>query len=823
MKIANYSFFQILKPFVITVLLFITAVWFFNTIETFLFYKYQDSISFLAITKSFFNLTAVFCLYSFIIFPFYLLIGLWKQKAAQIFAAFLFAIFTLLEIGLFKYYKQTDVLMGAELVARPVAEILTTIRNSSNILINISLIVAVIAFFIVIPLFLKKVKIFNNLLSQIITVITIGILAACTVFYQQSENKALNRYLESKSFYFFSAVKDYFMHKPDDSSFFIFDDKGKTEKIEKNEMLLKEYAEMFPFRTILDLNYPMERSSSEIPDVLSPYFNKSEKQPHIVIVIVESLGSYIMGEKENGVSFTPFLDSLASVGLYWKNCLATTPRTFGVVPAVIASVPHGMKGFQFGIMPKHHSLFSILNNNDYNTNFFYGGDPSFDSMLDFLTVQEPNHIDNFQPQMKTYQKKDLANYWALYDHVLFNESFKFLKKQENKKPNVNVYLTLTTHEPFYGGDKELKKIYEPKTEKIFAKLNPKIKKQLLPVKDIIMPFTYLDDCMRDFFYHYSQQPDFENTIFIITADHSYGYHKNDLANYSVPLIIWSPLLKTDKTFPNIVSHNAITPSVISYLQNNYNLKVPEQIAWCSDGLDTTSFFNPSEKVMFLNYNRKVNTMVYHQFYYEQSDNKLYKIDKNLDLEAVADPVIIEDIKSKFNILKYVNNYVYHNDRLIKSDNKSDNKYKIIKGYENKDTIICKTPDTIPSIQGINVYDILPEQKITGKYHKIKINLTADLVINDYVYQDRQMVLVFKCRGKNFEYISKENITKYIEDDDILCDKKYEMTVEKEIDINDLESFFAHIYVATNESDANWSPDKKITISNIRVLISGKKI
>jgi len=819
MKIIRNNNIQILRIYVITVILFITAGWFFNTIETLLFFKYQDSISFLAITKSFFNLTAVFCLYSFIILPFYFLIGLWKQKAAQIFAAVLFAILTLLEIGLFLYYKKTGVLMGAELVARPVSEILTTIRNSSNILINISLIVAIIAFFTVTPLFLKKVKIFNNLLSHIITVLIIGIIAVCTVFYQQSENKALNKYLESKSFYFFSVVSEYFIHKPE-INYFIFDDKGKAEKIEKNEIILKEYAEMFPFRTFLDLNYPMERSSSEIPDVLSPYFNKSEKQPYIVIVIVESLGSYIMGEKGNGVSFTPFLDSLASVGLYWKNCLATTPRTYGVVPAIIGSVPHGMKGFQFGIMPKHHSLFSILNSNDYSTNFFYGGDPNFDSMLDFLTVQDPNHIDNFQPQMKTYQKKDLANYWALYDHVLFNESFKFLKKQENKKPNINVYLTLTTHEPFYGGDKELKKIYEPKTEKIFAKLNPKIKKQLLPVKDIITPFTYLDDCMRDFFHHYSQQPDFENTIFIITGDHSYGFHKNDLANYSVPLIIWSPLLKTPQTFPNIVSHNAITPSVISYLQNNYNLKVPEKIAWCNDGLDTTSIFNPHEKVLFLCYDRKVNEMVYNQYYYEHNGNKLYIIDENLDLHEVVDKMVIEDIKSKFNTLKYVNNYVYYNNKLIKNDNQSDNKYKIIKGYENKNTIICKTPDTIPSIHGINIYDILPEQKIAGKYNKIKIKLSADLVINDLVYQDGQMALVFKCIGKELEYISKENITKYIEDDDIIRDKKYELSIEKEIDINELKSFLLHIYIATNENDDYWRPDKKITISNIRVLISG---
>jgi hypothetical protein len=384
-----------------------------------------------------------------------------------------------------------------------------------------------------------------------------------------------------------------------------------------------------------------------------------------------------------------------------------------------------------------------------------------------------------------------------------------------------VYLTLTTHEPFSGGDKRLKAIYEPKIEKIFSKLDAKQKKYFLPIKEIICPFIYLDDCMRNFINQYSQQPDFENTIFIITGDHSYGIHKNDLAHYSVPLIIWSPLLKEHRTFPNIVSHWAITPSIISFLQNNYDVKVPTHIAWCSDGLDTASVFKPSEKVLFLNYERKINAMVYNQYYYEYSNERLYKIDANLDLEVIDDVPLIENIRSKFNTLKYVNNYVYHNDKLIKPNKHFDNEYKIIKGYENNNAIVCKTPDTIPSISGVSIFDIMPVQKIIGSYKKIKIRLVADLVINDFVYQDKQMKLNFICKGSGFEYISKENITKYITDEDVLCNKKYALFIEKEIDVSDLEKFSVHICVTTNEHDANWQPDKKITLSNIKTIIWGK--
>jgi len=85
-----------------------------------------------------------------------------------------------------------------------------------------------------------------------------------------------------------------------------------------------------------------------------------------------------------------------------------------------------------------------------------------------------------------------------------------------------------------------------------------------------------------------------------------------------------------------------------------------------------------------------------------------------------------------------------------------------------------------------------------------------------------MLLNFVCSGKDFQYLSKENITKYIADDDILCDKKYELSIEKEIDMNDLEKFYVHIYVSTNEYDVHWRPDKRITMSNARVLILKKQ-
>ena len=815
------KFTKSLKPYIIVTLLFISTGIIFNTIEAVIFCKYQNSVSFLTIFQSYVNIIAVFCLYSLIILPLYVLIGLLKQKVAQIITSILFSILISLEIGLFIYSKQAGVLMGTELIIRPFSEIWMTIRNSSNITIDIISIIAVCAFFIALPFVLKKTKLLNSSLSLLVSFIIIGVLSVCMVFYQRDRNQTINNYIESKSYYCFSSIVNYITEEPE-VEYFVVDEEGY--RIEKDETLLKKYISLFNNKSLADLEYPMERPATEFPDVLSPFFNKSEKQPNIVVIIVESLDSYLMNDTHRTISFTPFLDSLANTGLYWKYCLSSTPRTSGVLPAVMGSVPHGMKGFQFGIMPQHHSLFSILKNNDYYTNFFYGGDLNFDCMLDFVAKQEPYHIANFLPQLQKLKKKKRANWWGVYDYFLFEEGLNFLQTLSPKKPTVNVYLTITTHDPFTREDKKLKAYYDPKIEEIFSKLDQKQKDYFLPVKDRVAGYKYLDDGIRNFITNYSKQPEFENTIFLITGDHSIGIHKNTLSHYSVPLIIWSPLLKTHKTFPNIVSHVAITPSIISFLQNNYGVKVPERLSWCSLGLDTASVFNPAEKILFLSYDRKVVSMIYNQYFFEKTDysnTRVSIINENLDLEEINDTKLTENLQSIFNTLKYVNNYVYHNDKLIRHDTQSDTQYEVIKGYENKNTIVCKTPDTIPSIHGIDKFELMPEQKIKGYYNKIKVKLMADIVINDFVYQDKQMMLSFFCLGKDYKNISRDHITKYIVDEDIVCNKKYELLVEKEFDVKDIENLSVSVCVTSNVLDYNWEPDKKITLSNIRVLIWGK--
>ena len=107
-------------------------------------------------------------------------------------------------------------------------------------------------------------------------------------------------------------------------------------------------------------DYPLFKSLNKNNDVLSPFFEKKEDKPNIVMIVVEGLGGeFVDGNEYSG--FTPYFDSLTTKSLYWKNFISTTGRSFGILPSLMASLPYGEKGFlELSNTPSHLSLISVL-------------------------------------------------------------------------------------------------------------------------------------------------------------------------------------------------------------------------------------------------------------------------------------------------------------------------------------------------------------------------------------------------------------------------------------------------------------------------------
>lgn len=413
--------------------------------------------------------------------------------------------------------------------------------------------------------------------------------------------------------------------------------------------------------------YPFMRENNDI-DVLGSLMRRTNQntKPNFVFIIVESMGQSLTGVPKPTISFMPFVDSLKKQSLYWPNCLSTTERTFGVMPAVFASVPHGKKGFgneQLPI-PEYNSLLKDMARNEYTISFFYGGAPSFGGQNAFMKANNVSYIseiklDTANTEMYQLQKKNYR--WGADDRDMFLFAEEY-KNQHTKQPFVDIYLTLSSHEPFVVPDIDK---YETKIKNTHN-LDPASIEgdNILSHINIYASFMYVDDCLRQVFSYYKTREDFNNTIFILTGDHRMGpvtTEQNPLRKYNVPLIIYSPLLKRPQTMEPIVSHYDIPPTINTYLQNNYTYKTASTCHWLGSSLDTAKNFRRKKTQAFMLNNSDVVEYLHDTLFI--SRGRLYTVQKGLVLHKIESDTLANYMQSLLDEYQKLSEYSLYNNKL----------------------------------------------------------------------------------------------------------------------------------------------------------------
>lgn len=426
--------------------------------------------------------------------------------------------------------------------------------------------------------------------------------------------------------------------------------------LERQRKRIEDFQAMFPEDDFVDFRYPFAHLDQS-PDVLSPYFNLNpDKKPNLVFIISEGLSREFSGEHSYYPSATPFLDSLANHSLNWLNCMSSSQRTIGVLPTMFGSLPFGKRGFmQSSNTPRFHSLVGILKDNGYQPSFFYGGWTCFDDMCYFLNDMG---VEDYLPDYNSYPK-DIQSTWGLYDEYLFSESLKHIK-QNNPQPRLDIYLTLTTHDPFDYPDKErYTKTYIQWLERDH-RLNDIQPSQY----EQYASYLYYDDCLRKFFKDYQEMPEYENTIFVITGDHCFNAQSQELEKYHVPFLVWSPMLKAPRRFPAMVAHRDVTPSFLALMKHNYHINAPEVVSWINTGLDTSSVFRANTFTPQLKSSRKMDNMVYKDWFYDEG--KVYRFGYD-EGRLTLTKVEAEPMASFMSEYRAMDDYVMNNDALIRID------------------------------------------------------------------------------------------------------------------------------------------------------------
>lgn len=506
----------------------------------------------------------------------YLIINCIKESWARFIALVAFALVAIMQYILFLYFSETQNMLGADVLYYSKEEIKETLQASGMLSIKNLALLIILAGATVMPLWMAGKSTFKSMYVGI-GFLGIGLLSFFIpdgILSGGSDDTNLfsRTAAKSKWAYFFKSNEDNFLN-----------DHPEIRDLFEDRESFAASAET------LDKAFPFWRKENT-PDFLGAYFNRSAETPNLVFVVLEGFGNAYTSPKGYIGNFTPFLDSLSRQSLYWENGLSSAGRTFGALPSLTGSLPFGRNGFlEIGQTPENFNLFNILKHNGFETGFYYGGDVSFDRYREFLEYSRVDHIVDEFSFGSPYRKLPAHNgsSWGYEDQAVFSKMLNVQKHQQ--QPYFNMVLTLSTHNPFLiNKSSYYESLYNKRLQSNI--LSPEQKKMAGAFKNQLISVINADDALRQFFENYRKRPDFANTIFMITGDHSMPEItlESHIDRFHVPLMIYSPLLKEPKHFQKTASHFDVAPSLLAYYRNNYQLKTPATVAWVGRGFSPDS-------------------------------------------------------------------------------------------------------------------------------------------------------------------------------------------------------------------------------------------
>ncbi|UEG48704.1 LTA synthase family protein [Ferruginibacter lapsinanis] len=284
-------------------------------------------------------------------------------------------------------------------------------------------------------------------------------------------------------------------------------------------------------------------------------YPEAEKKMNVIMISVESLSGSFMKAFGNKDNITPQLDSLANEGIFFTNLYASGTRTVRGLEALSLGIPPS-PGQSIVKRPDNGGLFSlgaVFKSKGYITQFIYGGYGYFDNMNTFFSNNDYDVIDR-----TAIAAKDIhyANIWGVADEDLFTLALNTMDDNYKKgKPFFSQVMTVSNHRPYTYPDGRID--IPPSTQS----------------RDGAVKYT--DFAIGDFIKRAASKPWFNNTMFVIVADHcaaSSGSAALPVTGYHIPMIIYSPKNILPKKEERLVSQIDIAPTILGMLNFNYKSK-----------------------------------------------------------------------------------------------------------------------------------------------------------------------------------------------------------------------------------------------------------
>lgn len=277
----------------------------------------------------------------------------------------------------------------------------------------------------------------------------------------------------------------------------------------------------------------------------------AEKHLNVVLISVESLSGDYLGTFGNKENITPYLDSLVDQSLFFDKLYANGTRTVRGLEALSLSVPPTPGD---SLLKEHDnenlfSLADIFNDRGYQSDFVYGGYGQFDNMNYFFSHNGYRTVDRRDiPKGTTIHSE---NVWGVADEDLYTLALKQMDEAHAAgKPFFLHIMTTSNHRPYTFPEGRVKQAQYTRAGAV----------------------AYTDWSIGDFIKRARAKSYFDDTVFVITADHcaaSAGKTSVPINRYHIPLWIYAPKHIQPQRVDRLMGQVDIAPTLLGLLNFSY--------------------------------------------------------------------------------------------------------------------------------------------------------------------------------------------------------------------------------------------------------------
>lgn len=262
----------------------------------------------------------------------------------------------------------------------------------------------------------------------------------------------------------------------------------------------------------------------QAPTEVYPSPFRSSTTPNIILITMEGISAELFSDSL-AQSTLPYIQQLKEHGYSLERAYAIGHRTEQGITAMLSgtlTTPYDNMTDNINRLPEIPSILTSFRERGYYTEFLFGGDIEFGKMRAYLTEKGINKIVEKSDFLHSQRLQKLG----VPDGYLFERAYTELEGM--KTPFLLQIMTQSTHQPF---DIPYRKIAQ----------NDDLAYE--------QSARYMDSCIGRFVQKIQRKNYWENTILIITSDHSHKYPSSiDIATpmrFHIPFIVISPLLTSE--------------------------------------------------------------------------------------------------------------------------------------------------------------------------------------------------------------------------------------------------------------------------------------